>query len=291
MRFTLSLAMVPPDELLPLARAAEAGGWDAVAMPDSVFFPETAEADYPYTHDGNRFWDGSVPFVDPFVAIPAMAAVTNTLDYYTNVYKVVLRQPLLVAKMLGSLAAMFEGRIGLGLGLSWMPEEFAWLGEDMKTRGKRLDETIDIVRAGLTGDFVEHHGANYDFGRLMMSPAPTQPVPLYVGGHSDPAIRRAARAGDGWIGAQLDVPGLTDIVAKIRRALDENNRDASTFEIKATPLVAARADAMATVFEAGVTDVITVPWMYHGFGPHSLDEKLDHLAAFSADVVIPIKED
>lgn len=289
MRFTLSLAMVPPDELLTLAEAAEATGWDAIAMPDSVFYPETVSSDYPYTNDGNRFWEGDVPFVDPFVAIPAMAAVTEHLDFYTNVYKVVLRQPLLVAKMLGSLAAMFEGRIGLGLGLSWIPEEFTWLGEDMRTRGKRLDETIDILRAALGGGFVEHHGNLYDFDRLMMSPAPLEPVPLYVGGHSEPAVQRAARAGDGWIGAQLDVAALRDIVTRLHQARDDHGRGDEPFEIKATPLVLAEADAMAEVFAAGVTDVITVPWLYHGMGPHPISRKLENLERFGDEVIRPLR--
>ena len=192
MKFSLSLAMTPPDEVLPLARAGEESGWDAIALPDSVFYPETVSADYPYTADGKRFWEGDLPFVDPFISMPAIAAVTDRVQLYTNVYKVVLRQPLLVAKMLGSLAAMFEGRIGIGLGLSWIPEEFAWLNEDMHTRGKRLDETIDIRAPRCSPGGPKFHGEQYDFDRLMMS-RPTQPVPIYVGGHSDVALRRAAR--------------------------------------------------------------------------------------------------
>ncbi len=289
MRFSLSLAMVPANELVELARVADATGWDAIAMPDSVFFPETVAADYPYSSDGSRFWDGDVPFVDPFVAIPAMAATTTKLDFYTNVYKVVLRQPLLVAKMLGSLAAMFEGRIGLGLGLSWIPEEFSWLSEEMKTRGKRLDETIEILRATLSGEYVEYHGAQYDFGRLKMSPAPLEHVPLYVGGHSEPALQRAARAGDGWIGAQLDVSALRDIATRLTQALDDHGRGDDAFEVKATPLVLANADAMGEVFEAGVTDIITVPWLYHGPGPHPLDAKIEHLERFARDVIEPLR--
>lgn len=281
--------MVPPDEIVPLAKIAEATGWDAIAMPDSVFYPEAVSSDYPYTSDGSRFWDGDVPFVDPFVAIPAMAATTERLNFYTNVYKVVLRQPLLVAKMLGSLAAMFEGRIGLGLGLSWIPEEFAWLSEEMKTRGKRLDETIEIIRAALTNDYVEYHGKQYDFDRLKMSPAPKSPVPLYIGGHSEPAIKRAARAGDGWIGAQLDIPALGTIVHQLHDALEAGGRTPDGFAIKATPMVLATPDAMAEVFAVGVTDVITVPWLYHGPGPHPLNAKIEHLERFSQEVIAPLQ--
>ncbi len=290
MKFTLSLAMTAPDELLALARAAEETGWDAVAMPDSVFFAEEVSADYPYTSDGDRFWDAEVPFVDPFVAIPAMAAVTTRLSFYTNVYKVVLRQPLLVAKMLGSLGAMFEGRIAWGLGLSWMPEEFAWLGQDMRTRGKRLDEIIDVLRAATRPGFSEFHGAHYDHGRLAMSPAPTTPIPLYVGGHSDPALRRAAQRADGWVGAKATTKEIDRVVTELRGHLDDAGRTGEPFEIKLTPLVLATPEAFAGVAAQGVTDVITVPWFYAGPGPHSLDEKLDHLARFARDVIDPLRE-
>lgn len=288
MKFSLSLAMTPPEEILPLARAGEAAGWDAIALPDSVFYPEQVSADYPYTHDGKRFWEGDMPFVDPFVAMSAIAAVTERVRLYTNVYKVVLRQPLLVAKMLGSLASMFEGRVGIGLGISWIPEEFAWLNEDMRTRGKRLDETIDIIRTTLRPGWAEYHGDQYDFDRLMMSPAPTQSVPIYVGGHSDAALRRAATRGDGWIGANVGAKEIDALVGRLRSQLEQADRDPTNFEVKLTPLVLATPDAMGAVGEQGVTDVITVPWLYHGPGPYSLDEKVEHIHRFADEVIAPL---
>ena len=288
MKFTLSLAMTPPEEILTLARTAEEAGWDAIALPDSVFFPESVSADYPYTADGQRFWDGDVPFVDPFVALPAIAAVTEQVQLYTNVYKVVLRQPLVVAKMLGSLAAMFEGRIGIGLGLSWIPEEFAWLGENMRTRGRRLDEIIDILRVTLEPGWAEYHGDQYDFDRLKMSPVPEEPVPIYVGGHSDAALHRAATRGDGWIGANVGRDEIVDLMGRLHAQLEAAERDPTGFEIKLTPLVLADAEAMADVAELGVTDVITVPWLYHGPGPHSLDAKVEHTLRFANDVIAPL---
>lgn len=282
--------MTPPDELLTLARAAETTGWDAVAMPDSVFFPEVASADYPYTSDGDRFWDAEVPFIDPFVAIPAMAAATEHIAFYTNVHKVVLRHPLLVAKLLGSLAALFEGRIGLGLGLSWMPEEFEWLGQEMGTRGKRLNEIIAILRGALQPGFTEFHGDHYDFGRLAMSPAPRQSVPLYVGGHSAPALRRATRLADGWIGAKADTTEIDTLVAELRAGLAAAGRSDDPFEVKVTPLVMDRPEAFAGVAAQGVTDVITVPWFYRGPGPHSLATKLESLERFAVEVMNPVRE-
>ncbi|MEO9223622.1 MAG: TIGR03619 family F420-dependent LLM class oxidoreductase [Acidimicrobiales bacterium] len=290
MKFTLALPMCPPDHLLPLARAAEDAGWDAVTMPDSVFFPEEVSADYPYTADGARFWRPDTPWLEPFVAIPAMAAITERLHFYTNVYKTVLRHPLLVAKSLGSAAALAPGRVGIGVGLSWIPEEFAWLGQDMRTRGKRLDETIDIIRAVLAGGYAEHHGAQYDFGRLAMSPAPPAPVPIYVGGHSDPALRRAARLGDGWIAVQVTPEEIDEIMGRLRPLLIEHDRDVASYEIKVTPLVLATPDAMASLGDQGVTDVITVPWLYYEGDHHELQTKLDGVHRFADEVIHPLAE-
>ncbi|MBS1846929.1 MAG: TIGR03619 family F420-dependent LLM class oxidoreductase [Actinobacteria bacterium] len=289
MTFTLSLAMTPPTELLPLARAGEAAGWDAIALPDSVFYPEGVSGDYPFTADGERFWDADTPFTDPFVAMPAIAAVTERVELYTNVYKIVLRQPLLVAKMLGSLAAMFEGRIGLGVGVSWMPEEFTWLASEMRTRGKRLDEIIDILRVTLAPGWAEYHGEHYEFDRLKMSPVPTRPVPIYVGGHSDAALGRAATRGDGWIGANVARDDIAELVTRLHRALDATGRDPNGFEVKLTPLVRDTADAMGEVLDAGVTDIITVPWMYAGFGPQPLEAKVESVERFATDVIAPLR--
>lgn len=292
MRFTLALAMCPPERVVPLARRAEEAGWDAVCFPDSVFFPEQVSASYPFTADGERFWPPDAPFVDPLVAIPAAAAATERIHLYTNVLKTPLRHPLLVAKAVGSAAAMFPGRVGLGVGLSWIPEEFHWLGQDMSTRGKRLDEQLDVIRALLAGGWVEHHGQHYEFGRLRMepSPAPDRPVPIYVGGHSEAGLRRAARIGDGWIGAQCTTADLADLIARLKADLDAAGRSGEPFEVKATPMVAATVDAMAPLAELGLTDVITVPWYFSGGDPHDPVHQDDAVRWFADTVIHPLRD-
>ena len=289
MRFTISLPFTPADHLLPIAKAAEAAGWDAISVPDSVFFPEEVSAGYPYTSDGKRFWPPEAPWPDPWVAIPAMAAVTERLEFFTNVMKVGIREPLLVAKTVTSTAAMFEGRIGLGVGLSWIPEEFAWLGQEMKTRGRRLDEGIEILRACLVGGWVEYHGKHYDFDRLMMAPAPTEPVPIYVGGHSEPALKRAARLGDGWIAVQVTPDEIAETVPKLTAFREEFGTADRPFEIKVTPLVMPSIEAMDELADLGVTDVITVPWYFYGGDPEALDTKLRDLERFATEIIAPIR--
>lgn len=290
-KFILALAMCPPERIVPLAREAEAAGWDAVAVPDSVFYPEKVSGDYPFTADGKRFWPADAPFVDPLVAIPAMAAVTERISFVTNVLKTPLREPLLVAKAVGSAAAMFPGRVELGLGLSWMPEEFDWLGQEMKTRGKRLDEQIEVIRALLAGGWVEHHGPHYDFDRLRMEPAPGPGVPIHVGGHSDAAMRRAARLGDGWLGAQMGRDELVATIERLHAALAAEDRDPTGYTVAATPLVKPDPEAFAQLADAGLTGVITVPWYFSGGDPDDPGHQMDSLHWFADTVIRPLAQE
>src|SRR5688500_17434790 len=128
MRFTVPLPMLPADHYVPMARAAETAGFDSIAVPDSVFFPETVSGDYPFTEGGERWWAADTPFLDPFVAIPAMAAVTERITFLTNVVKLPLRSPLLVAKQVASIAALSPAPFRLGVAASSLPAAFAWLG-------------------------------------------------------------------------------------------------------------------------------------------------------------------
>ena len=285
MKFTTALAMVEPEQLLPLAVAAEAAGFHAVALPDSVFFPERVSADYPYTKDGARFWSGETPWIDPWVAIPAMAAVTERLRFTTNVLKLAIRNPLLVAKTVGSAAVLSRGRVALGVGLGWIPEEFAWCGTDYATRGARADEAIEVIRLCLGGGIVEYHGRHYAFDRLQMSPAPSEPVPIYVGGLSKPALRRAARLGDGWISVVNTEAEIAELIAQLATERQACGRAELPFEIAVVCRDVFDLDGYRRLEDRGVTDLITVPWLLYGGEPAALDTKLVGIERFANDVI------
>ena len=288
MRFSVALPMLPPEHFLPLARAAEAAGFDGIAVPESVFYPETVSADYPYSADGGRFWPAETPFLDPFVAIPAMAAVTERISFFTNVLKLAIREPLLVAKTLSSMSALADGRIGLGIGLSWIPEEFEWLGQDMRTRGKRTDEAIEILRLVQSGEMVEYHGRFHDFGPLMVRPVGTAPVPIYVGGLSEPGLRRAARLGDGWISVANTTDEVREVLERLGRYREEYGRAEEPFEIKALCTDVFDREGFAGMDELGVTDAMVCPWYYRPGDVAALDHQLDSVQWFGEEVIAPL---
>ena len=288
MRFTVPLPMLPSHHYVPMARAAEAAGFHSIAVPDSVFFPETVTGDYPFTDGGERWWAADTPFLDPFVAIPAMAAVTERITFLTNVVKLPLRNPLLVAKQVASIASLSRDRFRLGVGVSWMPEEFAWTGTDKRTRGARTDEAIEIIKSVCAGGgprWVEHHGRHHDFDRLMISPAPERPVKVLVGGHSDAAMQRAARH-EGWISANCSEAEIVDLVTRLRQHLAEQGKEPGPdFEVNALAVDVLDPEGFARLEEAGVTECQVVPWFFYGGDPTVLDVQVDSLARF-ADTVI-----
>lgn len=285
LQFTVALPMIDPAHYVPLARTAEEVGYDSVAVPESVFYPEEVSAKYPYTPDGSRFWAPETPFLDPFVAMGAIAAVTERIRVYTNVLKLGIREPLLTAKAVSSAAVLSNNRVGLGVGLSWIPEEFRWLGQDMSTRGARTSEAIEIIRLVCTGEFVEYHGTHYDFGRLMVRPAPSEPVPIYVGGLSKPGLRRAARLGDGWISVLNSEAELREIIPQLAALRAEFGRADEPFEIKAICSDVFDYDGVRRLADIGVTDVMVCPWYFHPGDNASLQHQQFGLERFAADVI------
>jgi probable F420-dependent oxidoreductase len=282
MKYTVSVAMGPIEELTELARTAEEVGFDAIALPDSLFYMEKQAADYPYTPDGSRMWNADTPWVDPLIAAAAMGAVTSTLRFYTNVMKLGSRNPLLLARQVGSVANLTNNRFGFGVGIGWAPEEFEWCGQPFAKRGARVDEMIEVLKLVLGGGMVEFHGDFYDFERLQMSPAPSQPVPFYVGGHTPVALKRAARVGDGWTSAMMTGAQLAETVSAINKLRTEYGRADGPFEFQAVCIDKFGIDGHRELAEAGITDNIVIPWIFDGLGfDATLDKKKDSMKRFS----------
>ena len=289
MRFTLSAAMMDPAHYLPVATAADEAGFDSIAVPDSIFYPEVVTGKYPYTPDGSRFWGPEAPFIDPLAAMPAMAAVTRRVHIYSSVLKLPIRHPLPLAKTVASMAVLSNNRIGLGVGLSWMPEEFTFCHTEFATRADRTDEAIEIIRLASMGGWFEYHGKHYDFDRMQMPPAPAQPVPIYVGGITKPALRRAARLGDGWIAVHSVKSDLAGLIGQLRGYLEEYGRERVPFRVFAAVTDVAGADSYRRMEEMGVTDLTFTPWTLYGGDPSQLQTKLDAVRRFGAEVIAKVR--
>lgn len=260
MRFGFHIFMVDPCEFVDLARTADASGWDSIQVADAPFFPEVTSAPYPYTPDGKRFWPLDLPVLDPWVAITSMAMVTRRVRFLPSVLRLAIRHPLLEAKSLCSVAAVSGDRVALGVGLAWMPEEFKWLGIDKKTRGRRQNEAIQVIRLLLGGGMVEFHGEYFDFDRLQMAPVPKKRIPIYVGGSTKPALRRAARYGDGWIGIVHTKAEIKGMVAELGAMRREFGRESEPFDIMLHCPDAESVDDIRRIEELGVTDLQIAPW-------------------------------
>ena len=130
-------AMLPTDQLKPIAVAADELGYASFAIADHVVDLETLVTPYPYEDDGSRRWDSTCEWPDPWVLVGALSAVTTRISFFTSIYVAAMRSPYQVAKSVGTAAVMSGGRVRLGVGVGWCREEFDLLGEDFATRGKR----------------------------------------------------------------------------------------------------------------------------------------------------------
>jgi len=278
--------MVDPSFYVPLARAAEEAGYDGMVIPDSLCYPKESDSTYPFSPDHTREFLEDKPFIEPFSLIPALGVVTERLRFITFVLKLPMRHPLLVAKQASSVAVLTNNRLALGVGSSPWPEDYELVDVPWEGRGQRMDEAVAIVQGLSAGGFFEHHGEVYDLPPVKISPTPSQPLPILVGGHATPALRRAARS-DGWLhggGDPADLPGLLERLGRLRE--EEGTAD-RPFEVHVISLDAYSLDGIHRLEEQGVTDVIVgFRWPY-AVGPDTeeLQTKVDNLRRFADEVI------
>ncbi|WP_426573370.1 TIGR03619 family F420-dependent LLM class oxidoreductase [Aquihabitans sp. McL0605] len=287
MRVSIATAYLPPEELTPIAKAADEAGYHAMALADHVLNLETLTTEYPYTDDGNRRWDPFTPWVDPMVAIGALGAVTERLRFFTNIFVLPMRNPFPVAKSVATASAFTGGRVSLGVGMGWCEEEFELLDAQFRKRGARADEMLAILEELWGGGWVEHHGEFYDFPRLEMTPAPPSRIPIYVGGLSDAALRRAARH-DGWISDLISTEQAADFRITIDRYREEQGATGD-FSMIVSLNDAVTVDQFRAAEDVGVTDLLTMPWAYYGGFELPLDQKIEGLKRFADDVMGPLE--
>ena len=287
MRFTYAEAMTRADYYAPLAQAAERAGYTSMTVADSLIYSRDSDATYPYTDTGDREFLEGKEFIETMTLVTHLAAVTSTLRFTPFVLKLPVRPPVLVAKQASSVAFLSGNRLGLGIGLSPWPEDFVAMGVPWKARGRRMDECIDILRGLTTGEFFAYHGEFFDLPAMKQTPAPTEPVPLLVGGHSEAALRRAVLKGDGWMHAGGDGDELDRLLARIAEIRKAEGVADRPFEIHAISYDAYSPDGVRRLEDKGITDCIVgfrVPYI-KGPDTEPLETKVAHLEQYAENVI------
>jgi probable F420-dependent oxidoreductase len=279
MEFWLAATFAETHEYLGLARAADRLGYDALAVSDHIFYTDY-DASYPYSADGSPPYTSDTHWPDPWVAIGAMSAVTERVRFATNVYIPPARDLFTVAKAVSTAAVFSKGRTVFGVGVGWCKDEFLQTGQDFHTRGKRLDEMIPALRELWKGGTTEYHGTFYDFGPLSISPTPAEPVPVFVGGDSDAALRRAARIGDGWIGNRIYTEDqLSDLLDRLTGFLKEHGRTLDDLDVIAPIGAMPSVDLYRTWADRGVTGTMAQPWW------SDPDDKIGGMERFAEKII------
>ena len=290
MRFTYAEAMTDATYYAPLAQAAEQAGYTSMTVADSLIYPKESDSQYPYTDTGDREFLQGKEFIETMILCAHLFAVTSTLRLTPFVLKLPVRPPVLVAKQASSLAFLSNNRLGLGVGISPWPEDFAALGVPWEKRGKRMDECMDILRGLTSGEFFGYDGEFYSFDPLQQCPAPTEKIPLLVGGHADVALRRAVLKGDGWMHAGGDGEELDRLLARladIRKAEGDARDD---FEIHVISYDAYTPEGVRKLEDKGITDCIVgfrVPYI-KGRDEETLETKIRHLEGFAENVIAKV---
>lgn len=284
MKFVVATSFSKIDQLGPIAIAADECGFEALTLSDHIVHPETIDSPYPYTEDGTRRWEAFTDWPDPWVTIGYMAALTENIRFTTNVFVLAMRNPFIAAKMIGTAAALSDDRVTLTLGVGWSNTEFALMGQAFAARGKRTDEMIEILRKVWTGEMVEHHGEFYEFDKLEMNPAPKERIPIWVGGFSEPALRRAARQ-DGWLSDLQTTDHIAECIGKVRGYREKLGRGGEPLDVMASANDAFNVDGYRRLEDLGVTHILTMPWVFYGGVTEEVQPKVDGLKRFADDVI------
>ena len=207
-----------PEVLTEAAQQAERLGYASVWAAERMVNPWSMETEYPYKADSQWFVPPEAPFLETLTALTFLAGVTEKVQLGASVIVLPYRHPLFTARVATSIDTLSKGRLILGVGIGWMAEEFAALGLNFKARAGMSAEQLEIFNLLWSEERPEFHGKHYDFDPVAVNPRPVQEprFPIWIGGESEPAQRRAARYGDAWFSYFVKITP-SDLAAKYRQ--------------------------------------------------------------------------
>jgi probable F420-dependent oxidoreductase len=288
-RFWQALTWAETEQLPELAEIAEELGFDGVLVSDHAFVPREPTSRYPYSPDGMPSFTGASEYPDVWVLLGALAARTRRLALATSVFVLPQRHPVLVAKAAASLAVLSAGRFALGVGVGWDEAHYEALGVDFASRGRRADECIEVLRKLWQAGWVEHRGEFFSFPAIRQRPAPREGVPIWVGGHSPAALRRAARLGDGFIGSGHTPDEAVRVLGELAALRRDCGREHTPFETLIGLSTAPDLDTFRRLEERGMTSGVSYPFR-HALGERSgLDAKRRLMEGFAKRILVPMR--
>jgi probable F420-dependent oxidoreductase len=257
-RVGVSLSQVHPSRIEELAVTADGLGFESLWLGEHLVFPMDMRGEL--VRGEEHAVKPTTPVFDVCAYLSWLSARTSDVRLGTFVYLLGLRHPFVAARAFATLDIVSGGRAEAGLGAGWLETEWAATGLDFGTRGRRLDEAIDVCRALWCEPVIEHHGEFFDFDPVAFDPKPVQAqLPVHIGGESPAALRRAARVAQGWLGMRHTPGSARSQVARLRRFEDEVGRSGAP--VMATVIGDVTADQPLEVWEeAGVDRLIVAPW-------------------------------
>jgi len=220
------------DAMVGMARHAEAVGFESVWTFEHVIVPIDYQSKYPYNDTGKMGVPPEANFVDPLIALAAIAAATKTIRLGTGVNILSQTNPLLAAKQAASLDFVSNGRFIYGVGIGWLKEEFEAIGTPYERRGARFDDYVVAMRKVWSGEVVEHESEFISWHGFKSYPVPVQkPLPIVIGGSKGKVYERIARHGNGWYAPSSAAEQLAPMLKELKAVCAREKRDYSTIEI------------------------------------------------------------
>jgi len=270
-------ALANPVTLAEVARMAEDLGYHSIFVADHLIVPRGLDSKYPYTGDGSFPYAPDQDWLDPMVALGYLAGQTRTIRLGTSVTVLPMRHPIVTAKQIVSADHLSGGRVIFGAGVGWMAEEFKLLGESFSDRGKRMDEYLRLLKTLWTQANPQFEGEYFQVLECGFAPKSLQQphVPIWIGGESKAALRRAARLGDGWHSAGTSLAELPGKLQILRDALAEAGRPEEECVISAFPTDRFTARLIEQFASHGVSHMLAPVF---SFDPDKVKFRLEQVA-------------
>jgi len=273
-----------PEGSIQFAQAAEKAGVDSLWTVEHVIYPSNYDSEYPYDTSGKMMMAPDTDLTDPLIWLTWLAANTSSIRLGTGILILPERNPLVLAKELGTLDSLSGGRVELGIGVGWLKEEFDALGIPWERRGARTDEYVAVMQKLWSGNEVSFDGEFVSFENISSNPKPVHgSVPITIGGHSDAAARRAGRIGNGFFPGNGDLQHMLNLM---NESAEQNGRDPKEIEVNWGDNEIMGSDPIAAAEKLksqGVTRVIVPSVMF-------LNNTEEQLAEFGERVVSKISD-